>query len=94
MHGSKTAIISTVQRAFDGKYISRAEIHTTHRHAGGGRNPLCTEVVFITAAMEDLDESRKQAADYCRECRYKWELNSSVEILPEPVWMERDGDEV
>ena len=80
--GNKVAIVSTCQRGFDGKYITRVEIpFSIHRKGDWGKK---LDVSFITPAIASLFESRSMALEHCRMmCYTDIELAEDVEVLPE-----------
>lgn len=78
------AVISTLQRGFDGKYLSRVEVLS---HYVNKYHEQITEVVFVSEALADLEESRQQAREYCRENGLQEvTLVEEIEKLPERVY--------
>lgn len=76
------AIVSTCQRAFDKKYITRVEIpFSIHRKGDWGK---VMDVVFITPAIASLIESRNMALEHCKMMCYSGiKIITEIELLPE-----------
>ncbi len=76
------ALVSTCQRFFDKKYITRVEVpFAAHRKGDYGKE---LNVVFITPAIAFLKMSQGMALEHCRMMNYSdIEVLSEVELLPE-----------
>ena len=76
------AIVSTCQRFFDKKYITRVETpFVAHRKGDYGKE---LDVVFITPAIASLEMSQSMALEHCKQMNYSdIEVITEVELLPE-----------
>lgn len=86
---AKASVVRTIdslQRPFDGKFISRVWYRTTHRNNfPGANNKPSDNVEFASPACETLQGSIDLAVAYCQREGLEYRVTGDVDVMPTPV---------